>query len=544
MCGILGIINARAPYIYDENFCNGTSRGPEYSSLRCFRGNIVLGFHRLSINGLDSDSDQPLEIDNIVLVCNGEIYNYKELYQLIDEEACRETDSDCEIIIHLYKKYGIEQTLQMLDGEFSFILIDINLEQGFVARDPYGVRPLYHYKKDTILMYTSELKMINSHISQDNQVHQFEPGTFMKLNLKKWLVTIEYKKKFSNFPFSYSSLNSVDEDIIGIMKQINYNLREAVRKRITNTDREVCCLLSGGLDSSLVCSIAQEFSQTPIKTFSIGLKDSIDLINAKKVAEYIKSEHHEVIVSDDEFFNAIPEVIHAIESYDTTTVRASVGNYLISKYIRDNTNCKVVLNGDGADELSGGYLYFSNCIDPIEFDKECKRLLNDICYFDVLRSDRSISCNGIEARIPFLDITFVQHYLSISTHLRCDSTNERMEKFLIRMAFNYDNLLPDEILWRRKEAFSDGVSGVSGANKSWSEIIKEKINQLPDEMLSNINKEYDHNNPTTTEQQYYRYLFEQHYRYCEKTIPYLWMPKYVNADDSSARTLSIYKPSV
>jgi len=322
-----------------------------------------------------------------------------------------------------------------------------------------------------------------------------------------------------------------------ILENINNLFKNAVKKRIDNSDREICCLLSGGLDSSLVCAIAQQFSDKPIKTYSIGLKDSVDLINARSVAKHINSEHHEVIVSEEEFLNAIPDVIYAIESYDTTTVRASVGNYLISKYIKETTDCKVILNGDGADELMGGYLYFSACNDIFEFDKECKRLLKDIGYFDVLRSDKSISSNGLEARTPFLDRTFVQYYLSLSPLLRSHSHNDTIEKYLIRTAFEKENILPNEVLWRKKEAFSDGVSGLQ---KSWSDIIKEYVEMLPNDLLSNINKEYEHNNPTTKEQQYYRYLFETMYPNCSSIIPYFWMPKFIEATDSSARTLSIY----
>lgn len=540
MCGIFAVFNDKEHGKYETNFNNGKNRGPDNSTFLTVSEKILLGFHRLSINGLDNSSDQPLQHDNIILICNGEIYNYKELGQHLDIKM--NTHSDCEIIIHLYKKYGIEQTVQMLDGVFAFILLDISNEKCFISRDPYGVRPLVIYKKNDTMIFGSELKFFESHIVPHyDLLEQFMPGYFMELQYDNQFQCFAKKKylSYTHFPFSYSrnDINStrVDENILS---NIRYHFQQAVLKRVENTDREVCCLLSGGLDSSLVCAIAQQYTNQPIKTFSIGLPNSVDLKMAKLVASHIGSIHKEIIVSEEDFFNTIPEVIKTIESYDTTTVRASVGNFLVAKYISENTDCKVVLNGDGSDELVGGYLYFSACKDSYEFDKECKRRLQDISHFDVLRSDKSISGNGLEPRTPFLDRNWVQYYLSLPSFVRNHNMENRIEKFLLRKAFDTTNLLPDTVLWRRKEAFSDGVSGES---KSWSEIIQEKVESLPEEILEKMNIEYSFNNPTTKEQQYYRYLFELNYKYCEKMIPYFWMPKYVNATDSSARTLSIYQ---
>jgi len=269
------------------------------------------------------------------------------------------------------------------------------------------------------------------------------------------------------------------------------------------------------------------------------MKGSEDLINAKIVSEYLKTDHTEIILTPDEFFNAIPEVIKTIESYDTTTVRASVGNYLIGKYISKNTDIKVVFNGDGSDELTGGYLYFLKSPDNISFDKECKNLLNNIHYFDVLRSDKCISSHGLEPRTPFLDKTFVNYYLSIPIKNRNPLSNNSdtiCEKKLLREAFstNYPNLLPTNIIWRTKEAFSDGVSGNAG---SWFEIITNKLNNKLFLDKNNIT----HNKPITNEQKYYRELYESYYPNTSNVIPYFWMPKFIKANDSSARTLDIYK---
>lgn len=541
MCGIFASFNSISLYDYERYFNKGIARGPDHSIIENINENVILGFHRLSINGIDKGSNQPINFNKITLICNGEIYNYKELFSLIDTSSV--TNSDCEIIIHLYLKYGIESTLQMLDGVFSFVLLDNNKNKAFVARDPFGVRPLFYFKYNNNIIFSSEIKMIPTMMLDELNIYnniklvQFNPGNFMEIdNYKTSNAIVSYIKPYTLLPFSYSQTNC-DLNSTGvlhdILENINYYFKNAVKKRCLNTDREFCCLLSGGLDSSLVCAIANKYAKHKLKTFSIGLKNSVDIINARKVATFLNTEHHEVIVSEDDFFNAIPEVIENIESYDTTTVRASVGNYLISKYISENTDCKVVLNGDGADELSGGYLYFSKCNDPLEFDKECKRLLHNIHYFDVLRSDKSISSNGLEARTPFLDREFVQYYLSISPIIRCHTFNESIEKYLIRHAFNSENLLPTDILWRRKEAFSDGVSGL---NKSWSEIIQEKIEQLDFRITSDL----VHNVPVTKEQQYYRSIFNNYYPNCGDIIPYFWMPKYVEAHDSSARTLSLY----
>jgi len=600
MCGIFALLNNDIHFSHQftkDQFEKGKGRGPEYSSFTQAMIHTQFGFHRLAINGLNVNSNQPIIIDDISLICNGEIYNYKELYKMMN--VTPKTDSDCEVILHLYKKYGMEQTLQMLDGVFAFVLIDYRMTNKtsklYIARDPYGVRPLYQLKPQGILPgeehedfnnifgFASELKVLNEFYQETQSkdqykkhiIEQFEPGSYsiyeltMKVSARWYLEkekiryhTTGFHSIFNNNPQSY--------ELDCIVTDIQHYLTNAVFKRCCTTERPIACLLSGGLDSSLITALVNEYHKKnnlpQIETYSIGLAGSVDLENAKLVADYLGTKHTEIILTEQDFLNAIPEVIKSIESYDTTTVRASIGNWLLGKYISQHSEAKVIFNGDGSDELLGGYLYMQKAPDMIEFDKECRRLLKDIHTFDVLRSDKSISSHGLEPRTPFLDRTWVQYYLSIPLELRYHPCQHNMEKYLLRLSFSgeyYSNsngepLLPHSILWRRKEAFSDGVSQNS---RSLYEIIQEFTDQkikeeyiaFMEHIVDNIDnnkinfeklvskipelKDIHHLVPKTSEQIYYRKIFEEHYKGLGNILPYFWMPKYVNATDASARTL-------
>jgi asparagine synthase (glutamine-hydrolysing) len=617
MCGIFALLNniSFANDMIKEQFEKGKGRGPEFSKLSQVMIKAMFGFHRLAINGLNPESHQPIIIDDIALICNGEIYNYKELYTMMGEPTLAQTDSDCEVIIHLYAKYGMEQTLQMLDGVFSFVLVDYRMTNIdsllYVARDPYGVRPLYHLRADIltedqhtsdIFGFASEMKMLTKFNKQLNElvpstrskqhkslvnahippytITQFEPGTYQTYELKftvsaswRWKQSSVYHKIgfHTIIPLVENNLNRNDQTA-ELLSKISQYLQSAVEKRCVTTERPVACLLSGGLDSSLITALVCEYNKRAGKpmqeTYSIGLAESEDLKYAQIVADYLGTKHTAIIVTEQDFIDAIEPVIQCIESYDTTTVRASIGNWLLGKYIAANSDAKVIFNGDGSDELAGGYLYMKKAPDMIEFDKECRRLLRDIYMFDVLRSDKSISSHGLEPRTPFLDRTWTQFYMSIPIGIRyCPS---KIEKWLLRKAFSskyflnsqQQQLLPDEILWRKKEAFSDGVTSNT---RSLFQIIQEHCEKL---FLETDSREYafirnspeiyqriakvhaemkgvgQHLLPKTAEQFYYRKVFERAYPGQGRIIPYFWMPKYVEANDASARTLAIYNDNV
>ena len=559
MCGIFSLLNYSSTNIIADkieittDFEKGSGRGPEHSTLDFDdQLNIVTGFHRLAINGLNEASNQPLRVaervaervkersENYSLICNGEIYNYKQLYTLMG--IVPTTGSDCEVIIHLYIRYGIEQTLRMLDGVFAFILFCPN--NIYVARDPYGVRPLYYFNNDSqyngVIGFTSELKTICRLANQFNKpVLQFTPGTFLTIdktvNFENVVWAIKNQKTYHIPAFALTHINDSKQDMY--IDGINYHLKAAVTKRFITTERPIACLLSGGLDSSLIAALVCEINKKEnretglctIETYSIGLPDSEDIKFAKKVADHIGSKHTEIIVSEQDMLQIIPEVIKAIESYDTTTVRASIGNYLLGKYIKANSLAKVIFNGDGSDELAGGYLYMSSCPDSIEYEKETLRLLKDIHLFDVLRSDKCISSHGLEPRTPFLDRGFVNYYLSIPIEFRNHNLGRSIEKHLIRLAFSNENLLPSEVLWRKKEAFSDGVSN---KGKSLFQIIQDYTDkQILDNSLNLKQKE----------KAFYKDIFDKTYPNQSHLVPYFWMPKYILSDDPSARTLANYK---
>jgi len=594
MCGIFALLNNTrfTDNMINTQFEKGKNRGPEYSTLVKYL-KVQLGFHRLAINGLNEKSNQPITIDDIILICNGEIYNYKELYKEVN--VTPETDSDCEIIIHLYKRYGIEQTLQMLDGVFAFVLLDNSLTDDlinrmYVARDTYGVCPLYYFKDDTtnvdikdsynsnsygiyknntnitnIHGFASELKCLSNifnilyETNSSVSLEQFKPSTYSVFHLSSkvnslWELIVENKPyiipgfSYSHSPFLYQKIHVED-----ICKNIAMYLINAVEKRCLTTERPIACLLSGGLDSSLITALVNEYYKknnftTPLETYSIGLEGSEDIKYAKIVANYLGTKHTEIIVTEEEMFSVIPEVIHKIESYDTTSVRASIGNYLLGKYIAKHSDAKVIFNGDGSDELCGGYLYMNKCADSIEFDKETRRLLSDIHFFDVLRSDKSISSNGLEPRTPFLDRSFVNYYLSIPADIRFHMNHGKPEKYLLRKSFEFyhfqfsagKQLLPNEILWRKKEAFSDGVSSHT---RSLFEILQDKII----EKISSDKNEVENFIKITSmtkvdiEKLFYYSNFQKFFPNLQSVLPYYWMPKYSNTNDPSARTLEIYE---
>jgi len=551
---------------YQHDFSKISHRGPDNSIFlndRQFSKNYACfwGFHRLAINGQTPESNQPFFIKNCRLICNGEIYNFRDLIKEFQLDEEYKSQSDCEIIIHLYKKIGIRDMLRRLDGVFAFVLHDYETETTYVARDPVGVRSLFisghDYTYSNSMIVSSELKGINECFRPNAK--QFPPGcyaVYSKLVNGFDKANTPFFNFYSYYENVYITQNSaagatgqveriynyptIEDTEENICKNIATLFEEAVVKRLMS-ERKVGALLSGGLDSSSVVAImCRHMPAKDLNTYSIGLKGSTDLVWARKVAEYLGTNHHEVCLTEEEFLGAIEETIQQIESYDTTSVRASVPNYLVSKYIAATTEDCVIYCGDMSDEIFGSYRGFMKAQTEEDFKRENERMVRDVCYFDLLRSDKSISGAGLEARVPFADKKFLQYVMSIPPRYKMFD-DARIEKYIFRKAF--DGLLPDDILWRRKEAFSDGVSG---HERSWFQIIRDYIDtKVTNEEYNKYKEfiEYTHvcNAPYDKESFYYRTIFEKLYPGCEKTIPYFWRHPFCEEKDPSARLLTCYK---
>jgi asparagine synthase (glutamine-hydrolysing) len=555
MCGIWALLGkplaAEAVKHYIKQLA---ARGPE--AARAAEGDrFQLGFTRLAINGLNPDGMQPMSNGGWQWICNGEIYNWRDLATRHGIETM--SGSDCEVIGKLFPQMGDARTFfRALDGVFSIVIVDSAQGIAYVGRDPYGVRPLFvgyvlgkgeaapgcaavmdpsgNRMPIERIVFASELKAMP--LAECAIVEAFPPGHYAAYDLKT-LNRIGFEP-YHMVPWLKNPT------IADPYSAVRGSLEAAVEKRLM-TERPVSALLSGGLDSSLIAALVQrslkEKGASPLKTFSIGFEGSQDLKYASLVAKHIGSEHHEIVMTPSDFLDAIPAVIRDIESFDITSVRASVGNWLISREIRRRTDCKVVFNGDGSDEVFGGYLYFYKAPNDEAFEAESERLLQDIHMFDVLRSDRSISSHGLEARTPFLDKQFVAVARSLPTALRRPVKGVQCEKYVLRKAFEGTGLLPDEVLWRTKEAFSDGVSG----SKSWYQICQEHALEEVGEEWSQKAAIFKHLTPKTAESYYYRFLFDRQYRGAETCIPYFWMPKWSpETSDPSARTLTNYSDSL
>jgi asparagine synthase (glutamine-hydrolysing) len=534
MCGIIYYLSSNSYDINMEDIKNSIDklelRGPDNSQILEINKNNKMGFTRLSINDLSPNGNQPLvKNDRYYLICNGEIYNHKILIK--KHNFVCDSLSDCEVIINMYEKYGIEKLNEMLrnlDGVFAFVLYDKLLNTTIISRDPYGVRPLFiGYTKNNELLISSEVKAI-CNISK--YIIPFKPGNYAIINQNE-NNKITYNS-YHNYKFDF-----ITDDYNTIKNTIKKLLIQAVDKRLMS-DRPIGCLLSGGLDSSLVSAlVAKHYEPYTLNTFSIGMKDSTDLYYAKLAAKYIKSNHHSIELTNQEFLDTIKETIYITESYDITTIRASVGNYLVGKYIKNNTNCKVIYNGDGSEEIFGSYKWFSLIDNEHDFFLENLKLLREIYYYDVLRSDRSISDNGLETRVPFLDKTFVDYIMRLPPKYKMFNKNI-IEKNIIREAFDDMNILPKEVLWRKKEAFSDGVSS---KEKSWFKIIQDDLNKkITTEEFIQKKSMYIHNSPISKEALYYREIFETYFPNHSNIIPHFWMPnkKWCNVNDPSARVIN------
>ena len=509
MCGIFAIINNIESDLNDymTYFNRISHRGPDDHVIKKIDDSVIFGFHRLSIIDVSNKGMQPFQYknENVYIICNGEIYNHVELKNKYNLKP--QSDSDCEIILQMYVKFGIDKTINELDGVFSFIIYDHGTI--IIGRDPIGVRPLFIgiNNSKTKICFSSEIKAINE-IS--DSIEPFLPGKYMIIN-----------KNSSPYYIPYYNLNKnivINNNLETGLQLVKDSLINAVKKRLMS-DRPIGYMLSGGLDSSIITSIASKLSSTPLKTFSIGMKDSNapDLYYAKKVSEYLKTDHTSIEYSLEEGLNMLEDVIKTIESYDVTTVRASLPQYILSNYIKENTDITVVFSGEGPDEHFGGYQYFKMAPSEDEFRRETIELTENLYYFDVLRTDRTTCAFSLEVRVPFLDKEFIKTSLSLPTHFKMST--DKIEKYMIRKAFDDNTYLPDEILWRSKNAMSDAVG------YGWVDGIKEYVNTIiTDEEFKTEAPKYEHNTPYSKESYYYRKLFEKHYPNHNKLISKFWMP--------------------
>lgn len=558
MCGIFGVFGKAteefSSNLLYQSFEKIRERGPD-RSITVHNSNAFIGFHRLAINGLAIDGDQPFHLvdgdSTYYIVCNGEIYNFREL---IDEFVLpvSKNGSDCAVILPLFKKlgYDIDRLNKALLGEYSFAIICFQnelLESVTVCTDPMSVRPVFigvsaDNQSLGISSLLGGLSDLFDHVYrlQQKSILSWKPGLAPE--------TTVYWPSLVN-----PSPNGVEWPDVEIYKRAVEVFEAAVNRRLI-ADRPIGCLLSGGLDSSLVCAVAarilsEKYPGKKLKAFSIGMKHGTDIAFAEKVAEHINRqygnlEHTVIYFTPEEGLTAIDDVIRVTETYDITTIRASVGQYLIGKYIRENTDVKVVLNGDGADEGQMGYLYFFSHPTLLDGQMDHYRLLDEIHLFDGLRVDRAISCHGLEARVPFLDREVVDFFRKLPARWKAP-TPERIEKHFIRTAFaehyGFEEVLPKEVLWRKKEAFSDGVST---KEKSWFQYIQEHLDRKVSDEAFEEHKHTLHPSitPPTKEAFYYMFRFKELFGARWNIIPHYWLPKWSgNIQEPSARVLGVYK---
>lgn len=509
-----------------------THRGPDDHKVEVIESGVI-GFHRLAIMDLSPLGAQPFKsAAKNLLVCNGEVYNYPEL-KLECTQHQFVSHSDCEVLLPLYESLGIAGLVKKLDAEYAFVIWDASKKKFLAARDPMGIRPLFYGKtKEGGIAFASEIKAL---IDFCDEISPFPPGHYYD---------------GSQF-ISYLDLSAVTQfhnsSTTEILKGINTRLRDAVHKRL-QSDAEIGFLLSGGLDSSLVCAIAQSMSKKPIRTFSIGMTDdAIDSKYAKDVADYIGANHTNVSMTVEEVIAVLREVIYHLETWDITTVRASIGMYLVCKYIGEKTNIKVLLSGEVSDELFG-YKYTDFAPSPEEFQKEAAKRIRELYLYDVLRADRCISAHSLEARVPFSDQEFVSYVMAIDPKLKMNNKalTNGMGKFILREAFNAKDgekkLLPDHILWRDKAAFSDAVG-----HSMVDELKSFADKKYSDDDVINAAKKYAYKTPFTKESLLYREIFEEFYPGRAALIKDYWMPNQTwdncKVSDPSARVLPNYGAS-
>ena len=506
MCGIVGAFNINQSSDSLRNQVLDMSRkirhrGPDWSGIYSSE-NTILAHERLGIVDPSSGKQPIFSADKKrILAANGEIYNHREIRRKLSENYAFQTGSDCEVILALYEQKGI-RFLNDLNGIFAFALYDEEKENYLIARDHMGIIPLYMgWDKNKVFYVASELKALEGVCEQ---IELFPPGHYLTNNDSK--------------PVKWYNPNWIDYHMVSKQETNFKSLRDALCqavKRQLMSDVPYGVLLSGGLDSSITSAVAKLYADKRVESddqktawwptlhsFAVGLKGSPDLKAAQKVADYIGTVHHEIVFTIQEGLDAIKDVIYHLETYDVTTIRASTPMFLMARVIK-SMGIKMVLSGEGSDEIFGGYLYFHKAPNDKEFHEETVRKLDKLHQYDCLRANKALASWGIEGRVPFLDKEFMDVAMSINPKDKM-ITEERMEKWVLRKAF--EDLLPEEVAWRQKEQFSDGVG------YSWIDTLKEVVEkEVNDEMMSKASSRFSVHTPMNKEEYYYRTIFETHF---------------------------------
>jgi len=504
-------------------FDRSVDRGPDMSRVSETKSGYLC-FHRLAIMGLNEAGMQPFQLEGDQAVCNGEIYGFRPIRKKLSQRYTFKSGSDCEILLPMFHEYGLSMFAR-LDAEFALIIYDSATDSLIAARDPIGIRPLFYgYDADGAIIFASEARNL---VGLCAEICPFPPGHYYAYG------------KFIRFADLTEVTSRVRGDLDTVCRGIRDRLIAAVDKRL-DADAPVGFLLSGGLDSSLVCAIGSVVLGKKIRTFAIGMdQDAIDLKYAREAADFLGADHTEIYMTREDVLAALPEVVSLLGTWDITTIRASMGMYLCCKAIHEKTDVRVLLTGEISDELFG-YKYTDFAPSAAAFQQESQKRIEELYMYDVLRADRCIADNSIEARVPFGDLGFVKYVMAIDPAMKLNTYG--MGKYLLRHAFENDHLLPESILWREKAAFSDAVGhSMVDDLKAYAETV------YTNEEFEQQRRKYDYCTPFTKESLLYRELFEKAYPGQAKMIKDFWMPNKAwegcDVSDPSARVLSNYGQS-